>query len=84
MLAQLVGEFLGNLKYSELLSLSPELASNVTSLLQSAASSDSTPIISIGRVWFELDFRPPMAIGVSISGVDVSVETWDAGAAPAS
>ena len=57
MLAQLVGEFLGNLKYSELLSLSPELASDVTSLSGSASILSVAVGTSVGREWFELFYH---------------------------
>ena len=53
------------------------------SLSRLAASSDSAPRPSVGRVRFELDFPPPMAVGIAISGVVVLVGAWAGGAAPA-
>ena len=61
----------------------PELATNVTSLLILAANYSSTPGPYVGHVQFELDFPHPMAIGVSVFGLVVSVCDWSAGAAPA-
>ena len=58
--------------------LVPELAANVTSLLRSAASLDSTPRPSVGGVHFELNLPPLMAVGIVILGVAVLVGAWDA------
>ena len=63
--------------------LAPELAADVMPLLQSATSSYSSPIPSVGRVQFEFDFPLLMAIGIVILGVAVSVGVWSAGTAPA-
>ena len=44
---------------------------------------DYAPIPSVGRVQFELDFLPSMAVGIAISGVSVLVSAWAVGAEPA-
>ena len=59
--------------------LVPELAANVTSLLRSEASLDSTPRPSDGGVHFELNFPPLMAVGIVILGVAVLVGAWAPG-----
>ena len=66
-LAELVGEFSGDLTYSELPSISPELAVNVTplSLLEVILSVEDNP--SIGRARFEFVLLLPMADGVAVS-----------------
>ena len=48
---------------------------------QFLASSDSAPRMSIVCVRFEIDFPPPMVVGIALLGVAVLLVTWDVGAA---
>ena len=58
-----------------------KMATNFTSLSRLAVSSDYDPRPSVGRVRFEFDFLPLMAICVVISGVVVLVGAWAVGLA---
>ena len=48
------------------------------------ARSDSAPKLSIGCVQFEFYLPLPMAVGVALSGVEISMGDWVVGAASAS
>ena len=63
-LAELAGKFLGDSTYSESLSLSPELAAYVMSLLGSAVGLGVAAGPSVGRARFEFVLPLPIAVGV--------------------
>ena len=77
MIADLVGKLLADLKYSELPSLPPKLASNMMSLPGSASDLGDAAWPSVGHTQFEFILPPPTAAGVAMSGVAmVSVSAW--------
>ena len=65
------------------MSLAPELAVDMISLSRLAASSDSAPRPSVGRVRFELDLPPPLAVGIVLWGGAVLMGAWAAVEVPA-
>ena len=82
-LAEIVGKFSGDLTYSELPSLSPELATYIASLsvLTGCLGVSFGPLV--GRAWFDFFGRSLIAAGVAVSGAAVSVRPWDVRSAPA-
>ena len=74
---------MGDSKFSESSSLYPELASDVTSLSGSASILGVMVGPSIGRAQFEFLLLLPMASGVAVLGVEVSVSALAARAVPA-
>ena len=80
MLAELVGKFSGDMAYSELPLLSPELAANMTSLSGSAGILGVLVGPSVGRARFEFIVPLLMSTGVAVSG---AASVWTARAAPA-
>ena len=82
MMDELVGDFTGDLAYYELLSLSPELASNVTSPPGLAGNLGVASGPSIGSERFEFILPLPMAASVAVSEAAVLVSALAAWAAP--
>ena len=83
MLAELVGKFSGDLTYSEFPSLSPELATYISSLSVLTGCLGVAVGPPVGRAWFDFFCRSLIADGVLVSGAAVSVSPWDVRAAPA-
>ena len=83
LLSKIVGELLLGPEQFESALLVPELAAGRTSLSQSTASLDSAPRPSVGRVRFELDLPPPLAVGIVLWGGAVLMGAWAAVEVPA-
>ena len=75
-LTKFEGEFLSDSKYSELLSLTPQLSAYMISLSGLACGLGDALLLSIGCERFEFILPSPMAAGVGVSGVEVLVSTW--------
>ena len=82
-MAKLVGEFLGDLKYSELPSLPTELATSVKSPSGLAGNMGVANEPSVSHAWFELILLFLMAAGVAVLKAVVLVSAWSAWASPA-
>ena len=78
MLADLVGKILIDSKYSELPSLSPELAADLTALSGLAGILGVADIPSVGRSWFEFILHLLMAAGIMMLEAAVLVSAWAA------
>ena len=83
MMAELVGRFLFDLTYYELPPLPPELAADMISLSGLAGNMGALDVPYVVCVWFEFILLIPMADGVAVSGVAVSVSACSAWLDPA-
>ena len=82
-LAELVGEFLGDSTYSESPSLSPELAANMTASSVLVANMCVAAGPSLGSARFEFLLLIMVAAGVAVSESAFWVSVWDVWEAPA-
>ena len=71
------GQFLGESTYSELLSLSTELATDMASLSVLTGCLGVAVGPPLGYAWFDFFCCSPIAAGVAVLGAAVSVSLWD-------
>ena len=75
-LANIKGEFLVDLTYSELPSLPPKLAAGIPSLSGSAGGLGDMIGLSVDHTQLGFLLPLPIASGVAVLGTTVSVRTW--------